>query len=285
VALSRTRIRELLDTHDLSPSRALGQNFLCDQGMADKIIRLADIGSDDHVLEIGPGLGALTGGLCTTGATVVAVEIDRYLIPALTDQVGQHQLAGRLTIINADVRDLDWPAVLGPHRWTVVANLPYNIATPLILDLLAQQPQLDRWVVMVQREAGERLVAGPGTRIYGIPSVLLAYWAEARIVGSVPAELFLPRPNVESVLVEIRRHRRETGLDVRAASPSAEEFMVLSRLVRRAFGQRRKMLRRSLAEFVDQDQLERAGIQPTQRPEELDLDHWLRLVAATNPAV
>jgi len=274
--VSRTRIRELLDAHDLGPSRALGQNFLCDQGMVDKIVRLAGVGPDDHVLEIGPGLGSLTAGLCATGARVVAVEIDRHLIPALTDQVGHHQETGRLTIINADVRELDWASVLGDHRWAVVANLPYNIATPLILDLLAEQPQLDRWVVMVQREAGERLVARPGSRTYGIPSVLLAYWAEARIVGSVPADLFLPRPNVESVLVEIRRRPQVGGATDR-------EFTRFRHLVRTAFGQRRKMLRKSLAGVADVDQLAAAGIDPTQRPEELDLDRWLRLTATVAP--
>ncbi len=275
-ALSRTRIRELLAGHDLGPSRALGQNFLCDQGMVDKIVRLAAVGPDDHVLEIGPGLGSLTEGLCESGARVVAVEIDRHLIPALREQVGHHEQSGRLTIINDDVRELDWPSVLGDHRWAVVANLPYNIATPLILDLLAEQPQLERWVVMVQREAGERLVAGPGSRIYGIPSVLLAYWADARLVGSVPADLFLPRPKVESVLVDIRRRPRDDAA-------RTGDFTVLSRLVRTAFGQRRKMLRRSLSGLVDVDQLVAADIDPTQRPEELGLGHWLRLSAVVGP--
>ncbi len=278
VALSRSGLRELLAAHDLSPSRALGQNFLCDQGMVDKIVRLADVGPEDHVLEIGPGLGSLTGGLCATGATVVAVEIDRYLIPVLTDQMAPFGDSGRLTVINADVRELLWPQVLGQERWVVVANLPYNIATPLILDLLATQPQLERWVVMVQREAGERLVAGPGSRTYGIPSVLLAYWAEARIVGSVPPELFLPRPNVASVLVEIVR-RPEVDQD----GSSDGEFAVLSRLVRTGFGQRRKMLRRSLAGLVDDDSFKRAGIEPTRRPEELSLDEWRHLTAVVGP--
>lgn len=274
-ALSRTRIRELLESHDLGPSRALGQNFLCDQGMVDKIVRLAAVGQNDHVLEIGAGLGSLTAGLCATGARVVAVEIDRYLVPALIDHVGHYQESGRLTIVNADVRELDWPSVLDDHKWVVVANLPYNIATPLILDLLAEQPQLERWVVMVQREAGERLVAGPGSRTYGIPSVLLAYWADARIVGSVPADLFLPRPKVESVLVEIRRRPADSAAD-------DDDFARLSQLVRTAFGQRRKMMRKSLAGLLDGDELEQAGIKPTQRPEELGLEPWLRLVAAVN---
>ena len=272
MALSRTRIRELLAAHDLGPSRALGQNFLCDQGTVDKIVRLAGIAPGDHVLEIGPGLGSLTGGLCAAGARVVAVEIDRYLIPALTEQVGHHVDSGRLTIINGDVRELDWPAVLDDHQWAVVANLPYNIATPLILDLLAEQPRLERWMVMVQREAGERLVAKPGSRTYGIPSVLLAYWAEARLVGTVPADVFLPRPKVESVLVEIRRRPSEE-------STGGEEFALLARLVRAGFGQRRKMLRRSLAGIAGESELLAAGVEPTRRPEELGLDQWLRLTA------
>ncbi len=276
MALSRSLIRELLERHDLGPSRALGQNFLCDQGMVDKIVRLAAVGPGDNVLEIGPGLGSLTNGLGNSGARVVAVEIDRYLIPALIEHVGHHREQGRLTVINADVRELDWPSVLGDDQWVVVANLPYNIATPLILDLLAGQPQLERWVVMVQREAGERLVASPGSKIYGIPSVLTSYWAEARIVGSVPADLFLPRPKVESVLVEIRR-RPPPG------HPTDDvDFAVLSRLVRTAFGQRRKMLRRSLADLVTPDQFSMAQVAETSRPEELGLDQWLRLVSVVD---
>ena len=121
------------------------------QGMVDKIVRLSGVGPGDHVVEIGPGLGSLTEGLCVTGAEVVAVEIDQYLLPALRERVGSYEEQGRLTIVNRDAREVEWPSILGPHRWSVVANLPYNIATPLILDLLASQPQLGRWLVMVQR--------------------------------------------------------------------------------------------------------------------------------------
>ncbi len=276
MALSRSEIRDLLERHQLGPSRALGQNFLCDQGMVDKIVRLSGINADSNVLEIGPGLGSLTVGLCQAGARVVAVEIDRYLIPALEERTAQFVEQGRLQIFNADVRELTWPDVLGDDQWSVVANLPYNIATPLILDLLVEQPQLERWLVMVQREAGERLVAGPGSKIYGIPSVLLAYWAEARLVGSVPSELFLPKPNVESVLVEIRRRENPTSS---ADSDAAADFSALSKLVRTGFNQRRKMLRKSLSSLVDGDQFIAAGIDPTTRPEQLALDDWKRLTA------
>lgn len=278
MALTRTKINELLQRHGLTPSRALGQNFLADGPMIDKIVRLAGVQPGDLVVEIGPGLGSLTLGLCRAGAEVVAIEIDRYLMPALREVVGRfettgHQPAaadrsGSVELINADVRQVDWDQLLDGRSAKVVANLPYNIATPLILDLLVAEPRLTTWLVMVQREAGERLVAGPGSKTYGIPSVLLSYWAEARIVGSVRPELFLPRPNVESVLVRIERSPR----------PRVDaDFDRLAQLVRTSFGQRRKMLRRSLAPSVTIDQLETAAIEPTARPEELAIEDWARL--------
>lgn len=268
--LSRTKINDLLDRHDLAPSRALGQNFLCDGQMIDKIVRLAGVERGDRVVEIGPGLGSLTLGLCGAGAQVTSIEIDRYLIPALREVVGHFEDAGTLEIINQDVREVDWDELLGQEHATVVANLPYNIATPLILDLLAAEPRLHRWLVMVQREAGERLVSPPGSKTYGIPSVLLAYWGDAHIVGSVGAELFLPRPNVESVLVRIDRS---------ATQKVDADFARLSQLVRAGFGQRRKMLRRSLSALVTIDQLEQAGIAETSRPEELGIEQWARLAS------
>lgn len=270
--LSRTRVRELLDDADLAPSRALGQNFLCDGGMIDKIVRLSGVGPGDRVIEIGPGLGSLTIGLCNAGAEVVAIEVDRYLLPALRSVVGDFERDGTLRIINQDVREVDWDALLGDHTWTVVANLPYNIATPLILDLLAAEPRLESWLVMVQREAGERLVAEPGSKIYGIPSVLVAFWGQAKLVGSVGADLFYPKPKVESVLVRIDR----------APSPQFPvSFGRLAELVRAGFGQRRKMLRRSLAALVTIEELEAAAIEPTARPEELGVEAWARLVTVS----
>ena len=267
-ALSRTRIRDLLDDHQLSPSRALGQNFLCDGSMIDKIVRLAGVTAGDRVIEIGPGLGSLTLGLCAAGAKVTAIEVDRYLIPPLREVVGSYEDAGQLTILNTDVLTVDWDEVLGDHSWTVVANLPYNIATPLILDLLVDEPRLGQWLVMVQREAGERLVAGPGSKIYGIPSVLLSYWAAARIVGSVGPDLFFPRPKVDSALVRIDRSP-EPRVDA--------DYERLAGLVRTGFGQRRKMLRRSLADHVTPEQFDAAEVAPTSRPEELGIEQWARL--------
>lgn len=274
MTLSRSQVTDLLDRHGLGPSRALGQNFLCDRGTVDKIVRLAGVEPGDAVVEIGPGLGSLTTGLLEAGADVIAIEIDRYLVPALrevtepwADQPGVG-LPERLRIVEADVTDVAWDDLLDDRPYTVVANLPYNIATPLILDLLAAEPRFARWLVMVQREAGERLCADPGSKTYGIPSVLVAYWAEARLVGSVRPEVFLPRPKVDSVLVAIER------------SPEPRvpaDFDRLSHLVRTGFGQRRKMLRRSLADVVTEADLVAAGIEPTDRPERLAIEDWARL--------
>ncbi|MEM7324069.1 MAG: 16S rRNA (adenine(1518)-N(6)/adenine(1519)-N(6))-dimethyltransferase RsmA [Actinomycetota bacterium] len=271
IHLTRTRVRQLLEDGDLAPSRALGQNFLCDGHMIEKIVRLSGVGPGDRVIEIGPGLGSLTVGLCAAGARVTAIEVDRYLVPALRTVVGDYERSGSLRIVNQDVREVDWDELLGDEEWTVVANLPYNIATPLVLDLLAAEPRLVSWLVMVQREAGERLVADPGSKVYGIPSVLVAYWASAQLVGSVGADLFHPKPNVESVLVRIDR-----SLETPAAP-----FDRVAELVRAGFGQRRKMLRRSLADLVTPDQMGAASIDPTARPEELGVEAWVRLATVS----
>jgi len=278
--LTRTSIRALLDRHGIDPSRALGQNFLCDPGTIDKIVRLAGVRAGDHVVEIGPGLGSLTLALAEADATVVAVELDRYLVPVLRDVV-EGVGATPVTIIEHDALTLDWDdalgAIAGPDTsWSVVANLPYNIATPLVLDLLAAEPRFDRWLVMVQKEVGDRLAAGPGSKIYGIPSVLTAYWGVARIVATVPPQVFLPQPNVDSALVRIDRHV-EPPLDV--------PFADVERLVRAGFGQRRKMLRRSLSAFLDEQQIAAAGVAPTDRAEQLDLQQWGRLAEVHRSSV
>lgn len=259
--LSRSQIMDLLDRYELNPSRALGQNFLCDGGTVDKIVRLAQVEPGDRVVEIGPGVGSLTLGLCRAGAQVMALEVDRHLIEPLRETVA----GWPVEVHQVDARLFDWDAHLGGHRWKVVANLPYNIASPLVLDLLAERPQLTHWLVMVQKEVGERMAAGPGTKAYGIPSVLVACWGRARVVGSVRSELFWPQPKVESVLVHIERYDQPA-----ITAPYAR----VAQLVRTGFGQRRKMLRRSLADLVSVEQLEAAGIAPTARAEELEIGAW-----------
>ena len=269
---TRTALTTLLERHDLGPSRALGQNFVVDPNTVRRIARLAEVGPETPVVEIGAGLGSLTLALLETGASVTAVEMDRHLVPVLTEVLAEAAPGRPVRIVHGDAMRLDWDDVLAGHdRWVLVANLPYNVATPLVLDLLAGVPRIERMLVMVQREAGERLAAGPGDPAYGIPSVKVALRARARLVGRVGPDVFLPRPKVDSALVEIVR-RTEPATD---ADPAA-----LSELVDAAFNQRRKMLRRSLADRVSPDAFAAAGIDPTERPERLSVEDFGRLVVA-----
>ena len=264
---SRPTIRELLDSASLSPRRDLGQNFVADPNTVRRIAELAHVGTGDRVVEIGAGLGSLTLSLADTGADITAIEVDRGVVPILRDVVADR---ANVHVVEADAMALDWSELLAGHdAWVLVANLPYNVATPLICDLLDTVPAIARMLVMVQREAAERFAASPRTPAYGAVSVKTAYWADAKIVGQVPASVFVPRPNVESSLVAITRH-----------TPPTTDPTTLFTLVRAGFGQRRKMLRRSLAGIVAPQAYEVAGISPTARPEELDVDAWCRLTDA-----
>ena len=265
---TRTALAALLEQHGLGPSRALGQNFVVDPNTVRRIARLAGVGPGSNVVEIGAGLGSLTLALAETGASVTAVELDRHLLPVLREVVADRPVA----VVEGDALRLDWDDVLGGHeRWTLVANLPYNVATPLVLDLLAGVPAIERMLVMVQKEVGERLAAAPGTPAYGIPSVKVALRATAKGVGRVGPDVFLPRPRVDSALVEV----------VRLPEPATDaDPDLLVALVEAAFNQRRKMLRRSLAGVVDDAVFESAGIDPTERPERLGIEAWGRLAAA-----
>lgn len=268
MTLSRREVAELLDRHGLRPSRALGQNFVADPNTVRRIARLAGVGPGDRVVEIGAGLGSLTLALAETGASVTAVELDRYLVPVLRSVVEPVAVP----VVEADALTLDWNALLGSSDgWTLVANLPYNVATPLVLDLLDDVPQIERMLVMVQREVGERLAAGVGDEAYGAVSVKVAYWASAKVVGRVPSTVFVPQPRVESALVSIVRRPDGPAVDVDRAR--------LFELVRTGFGHRRKMLRRALAGMVDDAVFACAGIRPEARAEELDIEAWGKLTA------
>src|SRR2546423_1759505 len=201
VTLTRREVVDLLARHDLRPRKSLGQHFVVDPNTVRRIARLAGVGPGDRVLEIGAGLGSLTLALAETGAAVTAVEIDRHLVPLLRETV---EPAG-VTVVEGDAMALDWSALLGAGPWTLVANLPYNVATPLVADLLDHVPAVHRMLVMVQREVGERLAAKVGDEAYGAVSVKIAYWATAKVVGLVPPTVFLPKPNVDSALVAIER--------------------------------------------------------------------------------
>ena len=266
MTLSRADVSALLARAGRHPSRALGQNFVVDANTVRRIARLAGVGAGDRVIEIGAGLGSLTLALAETGAEVTAVEIDRHLVPLLRETVEPQGV----TVIEADAMTLDWPGLLGDEPWVLVANLPYNVATPLVADLLDEVPAIFRMLVMVQREVAERLAARVGDEGYGAVSVKVAYWATAKLAGNVPRSVFLPRPNVDSALVAIER---------RAAPATDAPRARLFELVRVAFGHRRKMLRRSLDGVVDAAAFECAGVRPDARPEELDVTAWGRLAA------
>jgi 16S rRNA (adenine1518-N6/adenine1519-N6)-dimethyltransferase len=269
--LTPSEASRILTAHGLTPSRALGQNFVVDPNTVRRIARLAGVGPGDHVVEVGAGLGSLTLALAETGAAVTAVEVDRHLLPALRDVLAER--APEVRLVEGDAMAVDWTELLaGQGPWVLVANLPYNVATPLVLDLLDHAGAIERMLVMVQREAGERLAAVPGSRTYGIPSVKVAYHGRAELVGTVGPNVFLPKPRVESVLVSIVRHPGGPAVDV---DPER-----LFTLVRAGFGQRRKMVRRSLAGLVDPKVFEAAGVDPAARAEDLDLAAWGRLAEA-----
>ena len=268
----RAEIHELLANHDLHPSRALGQNFVADGNTVRKIARLAGVTAGRPVVEIGAGLGSLTLALVEAGASVTAVEIDRHLLPVLRQQV---EPAG-VRVVEGDALTLDWSALLGSaDDWALVANLPYNVAVPLVVRVLEEAPRVTSMLVMVQREVGERLAAGTGDGAYGAVSVKVAYWADAAVVGRVPASVFVPRPRVESVLVRMDRH--PLSGEAMPPGPGAASYDRLFAVVRGGFAHRRKMLRRSLEGLVIPDAFDGAGVAPTARAEELGLAEWERL--------
>ena len=259
----------LLEAHGLRPSRALGQNFVTDPNTVRRIARLAGVGPGDRVVEVGAGLGSLTVALSETGAQVTAIEVDRHLLPLLREVVDE-----AVQVVAADATALDWNGLLGDGPWHLVANLPYNVATPLVCDLLDGVPAIVDLLVMVQREVGDRLAAAPGSSAYGAVSVKVRYWATAAVVGKVPATVFVPRPNVDSVLVRIVRHPGGPAVD-----PSVVGAARLFEVVRAGFAHRRKMLRGALAGVVDPAAYAAAGVAPTARAEELDVDAWGRLAS------
>jgi 16S rRNA (adenine1518-N6/adenine1519-N6)-dimethyltransferase len=269
----------MIAARDLRPSRALGQNFVTDANTVRRIARLADFPAGQRVVEIGAGLGALTLALVEAGAAVTAVEIDQHLLPVLRAQVESHGVR----VVQADALTLDWTSLLGhpdeaaetPGQtpWVLVANLPYNVAVPVIVRVLEEAPAVASMLVMVQREVGERLAATPSSKAYGAVSVKVAYHAVARVVGRVPPGVFVPRPSVESVLVRIVR-RDTVAVDPAVVGPDR-----LFTVVRAGFAHRRKMLRRALADVIDPAAFTAAAVDPAARAEELTVEDWGRLAA------
>lgn len=262
-AQTRSEIAELLARHDLVPVHRLGQHFLADANITRKIVDLAAVGPGSRVLEIGAGTGTLTRALATTGAHVVSYEVDKRLEKILAEVTAGLDVEFRFE----DVTNVDFAAALDGGGWVLVANLPYNVGTPVVLDALQTALNIDRFVVMLQREVAVRFSAEPGSEDYGVPSVVAGIHSSAKVAFAVPRQVFFPPPRVDSAVVVLSR---------KPAPSSAANAIALARA---GFGQRRKMLRRSLSGAVDDpvDLLEKAGIEPTARAEDLAPDDWLRL--------
>ena len=270
--LDPTAIRRIATGLGLRPTKQRGQNFVTDANTVRRIVAASGVGPDDVVLEIGPGLGSLTLGLLEVADAVVAVEIDELLAGALPATVAERmpERADALSVLTADALRV---STLPQDPTVVVANLPYNVSVPVLLHLLATFPSWQRGLVMVQLEVADRLVARPGSKIYGVPSVKMAWYAASSRVGTVPHSVFWPVPNVDSGLVAI--HRRP------APDTTATRDQVFT-VVDAAFAQRRKMLRSALSGLVGSsaaasEVLVAAGVDPQARGEMLEVGDFARI--------
>lgn len=274
--LGPAQIRALADTLGIRPTKQWGQNFVIDKGTVRRIVRAADLRGDDVVLEVGPGLGSLTLGLLAQVRHVTAVEIDPALAAQLPLTVAEHapHLADRLQVLQTDaLRVTELP---GPPPTALVANLPYNVAVPVVLHLLATVPTLRTVLVMVQLEVAERLAARPGGRVYGVPSVKAAWYAEVTGAGKIGRNVFWPAPNVDSGLVRMVRR------DPPAATASREQVFAV---IDAAFAQRRKTLRAALAGWAGspaeaEAYLAAAGVDHRARGEVLTVEDFTRIADA-----
>ena len=271
--LGPAEVRSLAESLGLRPTKQRGQNFVIDPNTVRRIVRASGVGGDDVVVEVGPGLGSLTLGLLEAASRVVAVEVDPLLAGALPATVASYAPAhaDRLEVITADALRLT--AVPGPPPTALVANLPYNVAVPVLLHLMTLLPSLRHGLVMVQAEVADRLAAPPGSRTYGVPSVKAAWFAEVRRVGAVGRKVFWPAPNVDSGLVAWT-HREPP----RTTANREDVF----RVVDAAFAQRRKTLRAALRGLTGSTEavaavLTRAGVDPTARGEQLDVAAFARI--------
>jgi len=265
VTLTRTQVKDLLQKYDINPRKSLGQNFVVEPNTIRQIIELASIEADDFVIEVGPGIGSLTSSLLEVAGHVTAIEVDDALVRVLTDLLRPED--NRFRLVNADVMNLDVNELLTARNesWNLVANLPYNISVPLICDFLERVPVITKMTVMVQKEVAERLVAKTGEKAFGLPSLKIQYFAEVKKIADVPPSVFLPKPKVDSSLVQIERREKYV---------TSANYDVLFELAKRSFSQRRKMLRRSLKETFDLNDFESAGIDPTRRAEDITLEEW-----------
>lgn len=273
--LGAAQIRQLASELDLSPTKKWGQNFVIDPNTVRRIVDAANIASADVVVEIGPGLGSLTLGLLAKAKSVIAVEIDPRLAVQLPKTVAEvaSDLSAQLTVINTDAMKL---SELPDSPTKLVANLPYNISVPVILHFLETFPSIQEVLVMVQAEVGERLAAGPGSKIYGVPSVKARFYGEVTQAANISRQVFWPVPNVDSVLVRIVRHGQPVDLAMKSD---------LFAVVDAAFSQRRKTLRSALSAYLGGSAqvdliLQAAGVESGLRGEQLDLSAFLAIAQA-----
>jgi 16S rRNA (adenine1518-N6/adenine1519-N6)-dimethyltransferase len=274
--LGPAQIRELATRLGVRPTKQWGQNFVVDHNTVRKIVRLAGVGADDVVVEVGPGLGSLTLALLPIVRHVTAIEVDPRLAEALEQTVArmQPEHLGRLRLIAGDA--LTVTSLPKPRPTALVANLPYNISVPVVLSFLERFPTIERVLVMVQLEVAERLAAPPGSKIYGVPSLKAAWYADVELVGRVGRNVFWPAPNVDSGLVSLLRR------DPPETTASREEVF---RCIDAAFLQRRKSLRQALADWAGsaaaaEAALTAAGIDPKARGEQLGIADFARIAAA-----
>ncbi|MFC0547251.1 16S rRNA (adenine(1518)-N(6)/adenine(1519)-N(6))-dimethyltransferase RsmA [Kutzneria chonburiensis] len=274
--LGPVEVRALAKELDVRPTKKLGQNFVHDTNTVRRIVTASGVTGDDVALEVGPGLGSLTLALLPVCKAVVAVEIDPVLAARLPATAAEFapSFASRLSVVGADAMRVTADQ-LGAAPTALVANLPYNVSVPIVLHLLAELPSLQTGLVMVQSEVADRMAAGPGSRVYGVPSVKLAWYADARRAGPVPRSVFWPVPNVDSALVAFTRRE----------SPSTVSREALFALVDAAFAQRRKTLRAALATWAGSPDragqlLTAAGVDPSSRGEQLGIADFVRIAEA-----
>lgn len=277
-------IHQLAAQAGIQPTKKLGQNFMCDPQTIRRIVTIAGVQPGDQVVEVGPGLGSLTLGLLGAGAHVTTVEIDPKLHAQLPHTVERYQPqnADNLTTVLSDalaIKTADQLPGIDPDKpFALVSNLPYNVATPILLTLLSRFENLSSACVLVQSEVADRLSAGPGSKIYGVPSVKLRWYGEAKNAGKVARSVFWPVPNVDSSLVSFTRWPQGSPQALRAQDYQLQERTFA--LIEAAFLQRRKTLRAALHDQLSAEQIQAAGIDPMLRGEKLTLEQFAALAQA-----
>jgi 16S rRNA (adenine1518-N6/adenine1519-N6)-dimethyltransferase len=279
--LSATEIRNLAADLQLRPSKSLGQNFVVDGNTCRKIVRLAELKASDVVLEVGPGLGSLTIALLADAAHVIAVEIDNRLATQLPKTLALHapERVNALTVIHDDALNV---TRLDLKPTVLVANLPYNVSVPVLLHVIEHFPSIESGIVMVQAEVADRLAAPPGSKVYGVPSVKLKWWADSQVASQISREVFWPAPMVDSSLLAFSRRKDSLSAD----EPLRKRTFAI---IDSAFAQRRKMLRASLGTFLGNSEsastyLNSIGIDPTSRAENLTLEQFTAIARGISPA-